>query len=87
MKHDPVLSLSVPCLQADCQLELRQDLKKDKDMFITRAISVRVWAADSPKAGSLFLLPALSLALFPHKHVLACVLMCRVCVHMRAHTH
>lgn len=61
-----------------------KDLKGANNTFITQSSkSVYMWATDSPKAESLFLLPGLSLSNPHHKHVLMCVLMC-VCVHRQA---
>lgn len=56
-----------PCLQADCQLELRKELKKANDTFIKQ--HVYMWATDSLKAGALFLPPST----LRHQHVLLCV--------------
>lgn len=79
MKYIP----SYPCQNHVSRLstEIRKNLKKASNMFITKTSkSVCMWATDSPKAESLFLLPALSLSPSP-QHVLMCVLMCHLCVH------
>lgn len=61
-----------------------KDLKGANNMFITQSSrSVYTWATDSPKAESLFLLPALSLFNTPTISMCSCVYSC-VCVHRQA---
>lgn len=75
--------VSVRTMSPGYQLKVRKDLKKARNMSITQnSKSVCMWATDSPKAESLFLLSALSLSPSPqHKYVFKCVFMCHLCVH------